>query len=294
MTSYAQTGSHAGLRSFTVPDPVQGVDLPAWLLYPTAAEERPERFGPYELSVAREAPLGGPVARLVVISHGNGGSPWTHRTTAAHLARAGFAVALLEHPGNSRSDNTLAGTSANLIARPRHVRTVIDAVLADPALAARIPATGIAVLGHSIGAYTALAVAGGHPRSLPSEEPDGVSRAIAVERDPRVTALILLAPAAVWFGLDDALAGVEAAILLRTGARDALAPHATFITRGLPAACRLDQQVVPGAGHHSFQSPFPPAMVSPAFPPSQDPPGFDRAAYLPQLDAEIVAFLRTT
>jgi hypothetical protein len=29
-----------------------------------------------------------------------------------------------------------------------------------------------------------------------------------------------------------------------------------------------------------------------ALPPGQDPPGFDRAAYQPQLNAEVVAFLR--
>lgn len=299
VASTSHVNRRVGLRALAVVDPVQGVGIPAWLLHPAAtdpaaAEERTERFGPYELSVARDAPLAGPVPRLVVVSHGNGGSPWTHRTTAAHLAQAGFAVALLEHPGNSRSDNTLAGTPANLVNRPRHVRAVIDAVLADPGIAPHIPATGIAVLGHSIGAYTALAVAGGQPHSLPTEEPDRVPRALAVERDPRVTAVILLAPAAVWFAIDGSLAGVDADVLMRTGALDALAPalHGEIITRGIRAPRRLDHVVVPGAGHFSFQSPFPPAMVSPAFPPSQDPPGFDRAAYLPQLDAEIVAFLR--
>ncbi|MFL5350272.1 MAG: hypothetical protein ACJ8AT_36315 [Hyalangium sp.] len=37
------------------------------------------------------------------MSHGTGGSPWTYRGMAAHLARAGFVVALPEHPGNNRS-----------------------------------------------------------------------------------------------------------------------------------------------------------------------------------------------
>jgi len=33
-------------------------------------------------------------------------------------------------------------------------------------------------------------------------------------------------------------------------------------------------------------------MTGPLFPPSQDPPGFDRAAYLPVLCGEVHAFLR--
>jgi hypothetical protein len=41
-----------------------------------------------------------------------------------------------------------------------------------------------------------------------------------------------------------------------------------------------------------FLSPFPPDLISPAFPPSQDPPGFDRAALHPLLNAEILTFLR--
>ncbi len=59
-------------------------------------------------------------------------------------------------------------------------------------------------------------------------------------------------------------------------------------------AGRIDHAVVPGAGHFAFLSPFPPAMTRPEFPPSQDPEGFDRAAYQPRLCAEIVAFLRRT
>ena len=49
------------------------------------------------------------------------------RPIALHLARAGFVVALPEHPGNNRSDNSLANTAVNLANRPRHVRLVLDA-----------------------------------------------------------------------------------------------------------------------------------------------------------------------
>jgi hypothetical protein len=50
--------------------------------------------------------------------------------------------------------------------------------------------------------------------------------------------------------------------------------------------------MVPGSNHFSFQTPFPPVMTSPAYPPSQDPPGFDRQAYQPLLHAEVLTFLR--
>jgi predicted dienelactone hydrolase len=283
-----------GCRALEVVDAVQGARVPLWVLYPARAPELLEQFGPYPLAVATGAPVEGEGLPLVVISHGNNGSPWTYRGMAAHLARAGFVVALLEHPGNSRSDGSLAGTAANLENRPRHVRLVLDAVFADEHLGKRLSPAGAGVIGHSIGAYTALAVAGGRPSALPHEVPDGQARAVPVVRDDRVRALVLLAPASVWFMADGALAGVDVPILMRTGELDQHVPamHTGFILRGVPDPRRIDHRVVPGAGHFSFQSPFPPAMTRPDFPPSQDPAGFDRLAFQPVLYAEIETFLR--
>lgn len=285
-----------GCRALDVADEVQGARVPVWVLYPTRAPERLEHFGPYPLAVATGAPMEGEGLPLVVISHGNNGSPWTLRGMATHLARAGFVVALVEHPGNSRSDGSLAGTAANLENRPRHVRLVLDAVFADEQLGKRLAQTGVGVIGHSIGAYTALAVAGGRPSSFPNESPDGQARAVPVVRDPRVRALVLLAPASVWFMAEGALAGVDLPILMRTGEHDTHTPamHAEIIVRGVPDPRRLDHRVVAGAGHFSFQSPFPPAMTRPEFPPSQDPAGFDRVAFQPVLHGEILAFLRAS
>jgi predicted dienelactone hydrolase len=172
-------------------------------------------------------------------------------------------------------------------------------VLGDAHFGGRLSPTETAqvgVIGHSIGAYTALAVAGGHPSAFPHEVPDGQARAVNVVRDPRVRALVLLAPASVWFMAEGALGDVDVPILMRTGALDSLAPaiHLQVIMRGIRSSERIDHRVVPGAGHFSFQSPFPPAMVKPEFPPSQDPPGFDRPAYQTVLNAEIEGFLRTS
>ncbi|WNG57733.1 alpha/beta hydrolase [Archangium gephyra] len=285
---------NVGCRALDVEDGVQGARIPVRVLYPTRAPERLEQFGPYPLSVATDAPVEGERLPLVIISHGTGGSPWTYRGMSAHLARAGFVVALPEHPGNSRSDNSLAGTAVNLENRPRHVRLVLDSLFGDARLGPRLSPAGAGVIGHSMGGYTALAVAGGRPSSFPNESPDGQPRAIPVVRDPRVRVLVLLAPASPWFMAEGALAGVDLPILMRTAELDEHTPamHAEIILRGVPHPERIEHRVVPNAGHFSFQSPFPPAMTSPGFPPSQDPKGFDRAAFQPVLHAEILTFLR--
>jgi len=284
-----------GCRALEVNDPVQGARVPAWLLYPASAPERVEQFGPYPLAVALDAAVMGEGLAVVAISHGTGGSPWTYRDLAACLARAGYVVALLEHPGNSRSGDSLAGSAANLANRPRHVRLVLDAVFGDAQLGTRVSAAGAGVIGHSLGGYTALALAGGRPTCFAHESPDGQPRTVPVVPDPRVRALVLLAPATPWLMADGALAEVTAPILMRTGERDEHAPafHAAIVLHGLAGRARVDHRVVPNAGHFSFQSPFPPAMTRPEFPPSQDPPGFDRAAFQPLLQAEVLAFLRT-
>lgn len=283
-----------GCRALDVADGIQGARVPVRVLYPARAPERLEQFGPYPLAVATDAPMEGERLPLVVISHGTGGSPWTYRGMAAYLARAGFVVALPEHPGNSRSDNSLAGTAANLENRPRHVRLVIDAILEDAQLGKRLSPDGVGVIGHSMGGYTALALAGGRPSCFPNESPDGQARAVPVVRDPRVRALVLLAPASPWFMAEGALAEVDLPILMRTAELDEHTPamHAEIILRGVPHPERINHRVVPNAGHFSFQSPFPPAMTRPEFPPSQDPKGFDRLAFQPVLHAEILAFLR--
>ncbi len=282
-----------GCRAVSVHDPVQDARIPTWLLYPTDAGAETVRFGMYSLDVASDAPAVGSEFPLVVISHGTGGTPWAYRGLAAELVTRGFAVAMLEHPGNTRRDDALAHTIANLENRPRHVRLVIDAALADAQLGAAIAADRIAIAGHSMGGYTALAVLGGRAVTLPTQTPEGRPLPVSTGSDPRVRAAVLLAPAIDWFGSDGALAAVTAPIFVRTGEHDQLASASRirWVLRSHPVQAAIDHADVAQAGHFSFMSPFPPDMQRPEFPPSQDPPGFDRAAYQPVLHAEIAAFL---
>lgn len=283
-----------GCRAIDVTDLVQGARVPTWLLYPAREPERVERFGSYSLGVATGAPIEGERFPLVVISHGTGSTPWVMRDLAAYLVRHGFVVALFAHPGNTRRDDGLSGKPENLVNRPRHVRVVIDAAFADSSIGSRLTTAGVAVIGHSLGGYTALAAAGGKPMVLAHEAPEGVPYPLVVESDVRIRAIVLLAPAAPWLMADGALADVDMPVLMRTGEKDLGAPvgYDPFLLRGFPDRSRVDYQIVANAGHYSFLTQFPEGLVGPQFPPSQDPPGFDRAAYLPALYAEVLAFLR--
>ena len=221
-------------------------------------------------------------APLAVFSHGNGGSYQIYRALLQALVEAGWVVAAFDHPGNHRKDDRLKGTKQNLEDRPRHISLLLDEVLAQ----VPVDRQRIAVIGHSLGGYTALALAGGVGYSREHE-------ALTLRRDPRVQALVLLAPATFWFLAPEALRGVDLPILVLEGEHDELTPawHGQLVVGGVADARKVTQRTEPGAGHFSFISPFPPALRRPDFPPANDPEGFDREAFHRRYPAEVVAWL---
>jgi predicted dienelactone hydrolase len=231
---------------------------------------------------------------LVVISHGTGGSPLVYRTLGQYLARNGFLVALPEHPRNNRNNNDLAGTAAILVNRPRQIRSVIDWALAHNEIGSHLAPGAAAIIGHSLGGYTALALAGGTPTAFAHETRDSRPEKLETTSDERVRALVLLAPAAAWFMEPGALGGVSVPILMLTAEKDVHTPnwHAQLILEGVPQPSLIQHRIVQNAGHFSFLSPFPDSMTKPAFPPSQDPEGFDRGRFLSEMNADILAFLQ--
>ncbi|MHA6533555.1 alpha/beta hydrolase family protein [Paenibacillus sp. BAC0078] len=286
---------YAGCCEVQITDNALKVTVPMIVMYPTDAREQTDRLGPYSLEVARDAaPLEGKF-RLVLISHGTGGSPLVYRSLARHLARSGFIVGLLEHPFNNRNDNSLEGTVQNLTYRPRHLRMAADWFFEDERFKGLLQPGGHSVIGHSMGGYTALAAAGGIPTSFPTESPDGKPQQIDVPHDSRIRSLILLAPASVWFRNEGALNNVRLPILMLDAERDpyALPFHAQIIMNSVAEPQMIRYRTVENAGHYSFLTPFPAEMISPAFPPSQDPPGFDRVQFHETLKAEVVEFLLT-
>ena len=290
------------------------------LYYPTLAAPRAIAMGPFALDVA----IGGkPVDKLkalILLSHGIGGSELGHSVLAQALARNGYLVAALRHPGDNWQDRSLIEQTPERYfdERPQQASRVIDAVLADPAWRDRIAADSqgprVGALGHSAGGYTVLALAGARPdlsrirtHCLAEAAADpifcGLGRSVLAlpmspaaapsRQDARVRAIVAMAPAGVLLTAES-LATVRPATLIYEAALDRfLVPrfHAEWVASHLPAA---NLQRVPNAWHFAF-------MDTPSMPiPSADgdvaadPPGFDRAAFLKQLGADITAFFDKT
>jgi predicted dienelactone hydrolase len=282
-----------GCELAQVYDPIRDVTIPTTVMYPTDVGEKQEMLGPFSISVARDAP---PIAArsVVLISHGTGGTPASHRELARYLAAQGFVVGVPEHPGNHRNDDSRAGTPELLQDRPRDLKAVVDWFFSQSRFAATIEQPIVSIVGHSLGAYTGLALAGGVPTSLPHQHVDRVARRVEVEPEPRLAALVLLAPAVPWFRQRGALLHVHAPILMIASYHDAMAPYfvmCPIVQEGVADPSAVDCRLVEDANHYSFLSPWPEAMRTPAIPPSQDPPGFDRRAFLDGLYPQIASFL---
>jgi predicted dienelactone hydrolase len=143
----------------------QAGTLPVTLVYPTNATSQPQRFGAFQIDVALNAPALGGRHRLIVLSHGTGGSAMEQHALAAALARAGFVVAQPLHQGDNWQDTSQAGP-ASFERRPKEVIQVIDALSQDPNWSARLDLSQVGVHGMSAGGVTGLSLAGGQWRLL--------------------------------------------------------------------------------------------------------------------------------
>lgn len=153
-----------GLLEKSYTDASRQRQLNAYVWYPTDMQEgvavHHENAVFHGFSAIADAPLKAGPHPLVVLSHGSGGNRGNQGWLAIELARQGAIVVAANHPGSTSRDSS---PHTNILAwnRPLDVSFLIDSVLADPDLAAVIDPNRIAVVGHSLGGYTAFAIGGG-------------------------------------------------------------------------------------------------------------------------------------
>jgi len=153
----------AGFAQVKVPDP-NGPPLEAGIWYPSDAPASSQRLGPYTQGVAVGGEVSGYGLPLVVMSHGTRGSFQQHYDTALALAEAGFVVASVTHTGdNFRDGSATLFVSAGFENRPRHIKALIDYMLAAWPQRGRLDPKRIGIFGFSAGAFTALVAIGGEP-----------------------------------------------------------------------------------------------------------------------------------
>lgn len=110
-------------------------------------------------TVIQDAPIASGKYPLVLLSHGYGGSWRNMNWLAVRLVEQGFIVAAPDHPGTTTADRR-PDQAAQLWLRPKDVSRVIDLLLDKPAIAGQVDNARIAAVGHSLGGWTVMALAG--------------------------------------------------------------------------------------------------------------------------------------
>jgi predicted dienelactone hydrolase len=96
---------------------------------------------------------------VILFSHGSGGRAIRNVGFLSALADAGFIVVAPDHPGSMSGDSDQRVT-LDLSRRAAHLSALIDWLLTHPPANLRIDPDRIGVAGYSMGAHTALSLAG--------------------------------------------------------------------------------------------------------------------------------------
>ncbi|HJV84413.1 MAG TPA: dienelactone hydrolase [Noviherbaspirillum sp.] len=300
---------------------------PVTVFYPSASESHLEdRYG-FRLDVAVE---GNPVQgnrRLVVISHGSPASPWVYYDLARLLVEDGFIVAMPEHFADNYKDDSQPGPPS-WKRRPIEVSRAIDRLAGDTRFHPLLDLDKVGMYGMSAGGHTALTLAGGRwspakllqhceadiaddfracaglTTSLTGGMLDGVKLAVVrwilgfkladttwySHTDPRITAIVAGVPFAADFDAASLSAPTVHLGIISARQDKWLNPkyHSDVILRTC-ASCEWLADLKSG-GHGALLSPLPPAPDDAIREVIADPPGFERATVVPEVNRKIVAF----
>ena len=296
--------------------------------YPSTSEAQTIKRGPFTFQMAADGTPSRGNGRLIVISHGSGGSPWVHANLAQALVADGFIVAMPAHRGDNYQDPGTPGPESWKL-RPAEVSHTIDALGQDPRFRPLLTLDRVGMYGMSAGGHTALSLAGGrwsparfaqHCESdikddfqacvglateLRGNFLDGAKTTLALwvirsrfkdatwqtHTDPRIAAIVAAVPYASDFDMTS-LAAPPVPLALVTARHDKwLIPR--FHGDAVLAACAACERLADFAtgGHGALLSPLPPRLSGTIGDLLNDPPGFDRAE-TSAVDRTVSAFFK--
>jgi len=263
-----------------------------WYPAQPGAKEQPLTIGPQgaplfeEGSSAVDAPVAPGRWPLLLMSHGNGGSARMMGWLGTALARAGYVVVAVDHPGNNGVDPMTDPGSILMWNRADDLAAALAAVQADPVLSPHVDAERLGLVGYSAGGFTALVAAGARPdmgrliafcKASPkdgvcmpqAENPEmtferrmaalttpelapWVAKSAEDRRIPNVRAVFLMAPAIVQAFEPGELGRLEMPVSVVVGEADAIASPGTNSKVIAEANGKARLQVLPLVGHYDF------------------------------------------
>lgn len=188
---------------------------------------------------------------VVVFSHGIHLCANQSRFITEAIAAAGYLVIAPNHadancsfnreardePRSTRASGAMSN-DADYADRAYDIRAVLDALAADPQLLPRADLSRVALVGHSLGGYTVLAMGG----------------ALPAWKLPRVAAIVAFAPYVTPFAARGALHDLGAPVMYQTGALDPIFTFPVAALGGSYAQSPAPKYYVEieGAGHYAW------------------------------------------
>jgi predicted dienelactone hydrolase len=222
---------------------------------------------------------------VILLSHGFGGTARIMGWFGIAMARAGFVVVAVDHPGNNGLDPMTVPGALLTWERAGDLRRALQVALEDKVVGPHMDANRIGLAGFSAGGFTALVGAGARVdlnrfrRFCAAQPEDGVCRpqrefpVTAEQRDsfeqdpafsgllrhagddhsiPNVRAVFAMAPAIVQALTPESLRRIHVPVAVIFGADDVVAPPQTngeVAARLVPGAQR---RILAGVGHYNF------------------------------------------
>ena len=288
----------AGFRELTD----SKVKIGVW--YPSSTAPKEQRMGPFDVNIARDAPVMSGKHPIILSSHGNGGRYRNHHLTAQVLADAGFIVIAPRH----RADHLIGGskTTEGLNRRFKDLSIALAAVTKDPELKDHVNTETIHGLGYSLGGATILLAAGATfsveiAKNYCNGNQDADiyfcygwelrDKSGPINNQPLVNGKLVLV-AAVSQGFDlKTLGPVESLNLLAIDGDTQAIPefHSDPIFEAAPSNIKGELWYIKGH-HFAFIAPFPKRVTDEEdIPVAKDPEGFDRPAFLKEINGKILS-----
>lgn len=153
-----------GFQHITLADEGNNRPLDVAVFYPVSSSSQAATIGENAvfpgITVSKNAAPESGEHPLIVVSHGYGGSWFNQLWLAQALVKQGYIVAAPNHPGTTFKDMRVENAQV-LWQRPHDLSRVITALIATPEKTGRVDEKRIAAVGHSLGGWTVLELAGG-------------------------------------------------------------------------------------------------------------------------------------
>lgn len=161
---HAYAGDIVGFQEIVLPQSQSGRALDVAIWYPAEFGGTAKTIGEsavfFGIAGAEKAVPKPGRHPLVVMSHGWPGN-WSNQDWLAKaLVEQGYIVVVPNHPGTTTSDVRPISHDNPLWERPRDLSHAIDALIADPFWSSLIAPERIAAVGHSMGGWTIMELAG--------------------------------------------------------------------------------------------------------------------------------------